>query len=399
MSLAAKQFSAQTARDAEMFFHWSTYLPLALGARAVQTPRCLLLFPRPIPAAARRIPLSSRTQICIGRSAGNLAAGVLVTMPNPGGGMFGLRSSTKPVFYLGLLFGVLGLLFQWIAFGITGLIVSNLLFGVQQALCGSALLFVLLHRWREAKGAAVGAFLGAFTFGELFGSVFGVLAIERAATCTRADVAVPYKECDAQFDYAADDPSDATETLGACVCEGFRPAGPLFVAACLVVCLVGGLYYHECYLGPKLQQPAAAAAGDGTPAAAEAAPTIQSKPQAGLKYIANARGALAGSVNLTSTELFKLVSFNDVVLRSCIAMLLCGGTIQGALHAAINSLHHHDSSHGLDDQVTAEEEKLLHGAYTLVVLVTAPMAGRLSDRLNRKVFVVAVSSQAICCGL
>ena len=309
-------------------------------------------------------------------------------MPNPGGGMFGKQSSTKPVFYLGLLFGVFGLLFQWIAFGVTALIISNVLFGMQQALCGSALLFVLLHRWRKAKGAAVGAFLGALTFGELFGSVLGVLAIDRAATCTRAGAVVPHGDCDAQFTYAADALSDPTETVEACVCEGFRPAGPLFVAACLIVCLVGGLYYNECYLGPA-PKPVAASAGDSTPAVGEAAPTVQSKPHTELKYIVNLRDVLASSVNATPTEVFKLVSFNDGVLRSCIAMLLCGGTIQGALHAAVNSLHHHNSSHGLDDQITSEQEKLLHGAYSLVVLVTAPMAGRASDRLNRKVFVAA----------
>jgi MFS family permease len=354
VSLAAKQFSVQSARDAEMFFHWSTHLPLALG---------------------------------------NLVSGVLVVMPNPGRGMFGAQSSTKPIFYLGCAFGVLGLLCQWFAIGIVALIVSNVLFGAMQALCGSALLFVLMDRWKDTKAAAVGACLGSLAFAELFGSTFAVLAIDRGATCTRDGQPASNEDCDAQFLYAADADATATAAVAACECKGFRPGGPLVVGGCLVVCLLGGLYYTECYLGPKPRSPRSAQGGKQQQQQQQAESPNPSAAQAagGLKYGLNSRDQLAWTMQpaTTAKQLIRLASVGDPVLRACVAMMLCGGTIQGALFAAVNSLHHHDSSHGLDDQITGEEEKLLHGTYSLVVLLVAPIAGRSSDHLNRKVFVVA----------
>jgi MFS family permease len=346
VSLAAKQFSVSTARDAEMFFHWSTQVSLALG---------------------------------------NLVSGSLVIMRNPGRGMFGTQSSTKPVFYLGCAFGVLGLLCQWFAFGIVALIVSNMFFGVMQALCGSALVYVLMHRWKNAKAAAVGACLSSLSLAELFGSVIGVLVLDRSATCFRHGQPVPHDECDARYDYEAADAA-ATVSVAACECSGFRPAGPLLVAASLVICLLGGLYYTECYLGPTPR--AAEDASNTTPDSARPSDAL---PTGGLKYSQNKRDQLSWTAKpgTTNMQLIHLTSFVDPVLRACVVMMLCGGTIQGALSAAINSLHHHDSSHGLDDQITAVEEKLLHVTYSLAVLLAAPLAGRSSDLLNRKVFVVA----------
>eukprot|EP01043_Picozoa_sp_COSAG02_P090004 COSAG02_NODE_26912_length_621_cov_1.030651_1_plen_139_part_01 len=111
--------------------------------------------------------------------------------------MFGTQSSTKPVFYLGCAFGILGLLCQWFAIGIVALILSNMFFGAMQALCGSALLYVLMHRWKDAKAAAVGTCLSSLTFAELLGGMIGVLVLDRNATCTRHGQPVPYGECDA----------------------------------------------------------------------------------------------------------------------------------------------------------------------------------------------------------
>lgn len=346
VSLAAKQFSVSTARDAEMFFHWSTHVPLALG---------------------------------------NLVSGSLVIMRNPGRGMFGTQSSTKPVFYLGCAFGILGLLCQWFAIGIGALIVSNMLFGAMQALCGSALLYVLMHRWKNNKAAAVGTCLSSLTCAEVFGGMIGVLVLDRNATCSRHGQPVENDECDAQYQYA---PADAAASVAvdACDCSGFRPAGPLLVAACLVTCLLGGLYYTECYLGPTLQ-----ALEDGSNRTPDSPEPSVSPGTGGLKYSQNKQDQLSWTATpgTTTRQFIHLTSFVDPVLRACVAMLLCGGTIQGALFAAVNSLHHHDSSHGLDDQITGEEEKLLHGTYSLVVMLVAPLAGRSSDLLNRKVFVGA----------
>ena len=51
--------------------------------------------------------------------------------------------------------------------------------------------------------------------------------------------------------------------------------------------------------------------------------------------------------------------------------------------------HHHDASHALDDQISAEEERLLHGCYTLTLLLSAACLGAASDRINRKMFILS----------
>lgn len=311
---------------------------------------------------------------------GNVVAGYLVTTRKQWV-VFGADSSTKPVFFLGCAFGILGLLWQWLATGMFALVASNILIGCMQGMCASALLYVLMHRWKDAKGLAVGACVGALSSAELFGNAIGVLALDRVATCMRDEQSVPYDQCDAQFRYAADDAAAAV-LVEACECHGFRPTGPLVMLACIFICLLGGLSYSDCYLGPM---PEAAEDGNKT----SGSPIVL--PAGGLKYTQNDREQLGWSAKpgTRESELAYLTSCTDPVLRACVVMLLFGGTIQGALFAAINSLHHHDSSHGLDDQITVEEEKLLHGSYSLIMLLVAPLAGRMSDRLNRKVFVVS----------
>ena len=117
----------------------------------------------------------------------------------------GGTGGTKRTYFAGCALGLLGVVCVWVADGVAPLILANLLLGAQHALCGSALLFLLMHRWHSTKARprhprpeapppltpvraqafAVGVFVACLTIAELAGGVLGVLLIERPASCSR----------------------------------------------------------------------------------------------------------------------------------------------------------------------------------------------------------------------
>lgn len=127
----------------------------------------------------------------------------------------GGTGGTKRTYFAGCALGLLGVVFVWVADGVAPLILANLLLGAQHALCGSALLFLLMHRWHSTKARprhprpeapppltpvraqafAVGVFVACLTLAELAGGVLGVLLIERPASCSRDGVAVNHTQC------------------------------------------------------------------------------------------------------------------------------------------------------------------------------------------------------------
>lgn len=90
----------------------------------------------------------------------------------------------------------------------------------------------------------------------------------------------------------------------------------------------------------------------------------------------------------SSCRALSLVFCKKAALRACVAVLLAGGLLSGAMRSTIFSLEHHDRGEQLDVEISPVEERVVMILNLLGSLVFAVIMGKASDDNNRKVFVM-----------
>jgi hypothetical protein len=216
VSLLSKEFGLVSVRDAEVNFFLSTHLAAA---------------------------------VC------HFVAGVLIVTKSCHA--CGCAADTKPVFFGGLFLGILGLVFQWVGESIAMLAIADVLLGAMMGLCGTALLLLMQYRYGSRfKATATGTYFAMMQgLGELLGGLFGVVEVERNSQCYLV-AALQYSNTTQAATSPGISPEDCLKLHhfqaevdvaknSYCVCEKFRPSGPIGVAVLLGLMLVGGFLYPD----------------------------------------------------------------------------------------------------------------------------------------------------------